>query len=108
MKQNKSLKTVCAILFSFLASSCVRIQDTEWCGYMGELGATCFHTLSDETRDMTLEEFKTWCAENGCVFGTSKTFAYYKGLLQKLCKSTRRCTYDDFKALEKFEGPQSK
>lgn len=106
MKQSKSLKIVCAISFSFLISSCVNIKNTEWFGYMADDGAISFNTLDDGSRYLTKKEFDEMCAQEGCIVGTSHTFAYWKGLIIKLCKVTKRCSYDDFKSLEKFEGPQ--
>ena len=43
-------------------SGCITIQDAEVCSVAGDItaGAICSHTLKNETRDMTLDEFILW------------------------------------------------
>lgn len=87
-------KNVFLILFVLIASACsqVRIKDAEWCGDMGNLGASCFHTLTDETRDIPSEE---WDYERfGMVCTQPDNFAEWKKAILKLCKISKACTYD--------------
>lgn len=85
-----------------LLSSCarVKISDGEFCGDLGSDGATCFKTLSGETRDISPSD---WDEERfGMVCSDSGTFAEWKAAIKKLCAYSRRCTYEDKKSIENF------
>lgn len=70
----------------------MKIEDGEWCGDMGELGASCFHTLSEETRDVAKVD---WDHERfGMVCTQPVNFGEWKKAILKLCKLSRRCSYD--------------
>lgn len=83
-----------------LLSSCAHIQipDTEWCGDMGDgkqtqgIAASCFHTLTDDTRDVSKD---AWDAERfGEVCTTTNNFAAWKTAIEELCSlAGKRCTY---------------
>lgn len=67
---------------------------------MGPYGASCFHTLSDESRDI---DKTTWDAERvGQVCTDSSSFANWKAAILKLCKANRSCTYQQKQALRAF------
>lgn len=96
LKRVKNLGKLFASLFAFalLSAACahVRVPDTEWCGDEGKLGASCFHTLSDDERIVSKE---VWDKERtGQVCTTSKDFAAWKNALLKLCDSSNRCDFD--------------
>lgn len=67
---------------------------------MGELGASCFHTLTTETRDLNFEQWRI--ARFGMLCTDSQTFADWKGALLKLCSYTKRCDYETQLLLENF------
>lgn len=78
----------------------VQIKDEEFCGDQGELGATCFHTLTDETRDLSKAD---WDALRfGQVCSSAQTFADWKASILKLCKVSKACTYEQKKLLNQF------
>lgn len=59
---------------------------------MGAQGATCFHTLAKDTRDLTLEQWDTVRFGQVCTDATN--FASNKAALEKLCKETKNCNYE--------------
>lgn len=67
---------------------------------MGALGASCFHTLSDENRRIDKEP---WDLERvGLVCGKAEAFADWKKAILKLCKKTKACTFEEKRMLKKF------
>ena len=67
---------------------------------MGSAGATCFKTLSGETRDIEKEQ---WDQERfGQICSSADTFANWKKAILKLCRLSRRCSYDAKKKLIQF------
>lgn len=94
-KLEKNLRNVLKIsLISILLVSCssVKIKDHEFCGDAGPLGASCFHTLTDESRDIEKEQ---WDQERfGMICTNAASFADWKESLLKLCKlAGKRCRY---------------
>lgn len=90
------------LLCLVLLSSCarVKINDGEFCGDMGREGATCFKTLSGETRDIPATD---WDAERfGMICSKADTFANWKKAIMKLCRLTKRCRYSVKKKIDKF------
>lgn len=91
------------------ASCSVKIHDQEWCGDMGSQGATCFHTLKPDTRDIPKEQ---WDLERfGQVCTQPNNFAEIKANLEKLCRETKDCVYIDqtqnfFQHIETMENVQ--
>jgi len=86
-----------------LLSSCsqVKLNDNEWCGDMGQQGASCFNTISDNSRDIEKEE---WDKERfGMLCTKAESFANWKQAILKLCKlAGKRCKYDVKKKIIKF------
>jgi hypothetical protein len=73
----------------------VKISNQEWCGDMGELGASCFNTLNDETRDIEKPE---WDEERfGMLCAKPAVFADTKATILKLCKAYKKCVWDSSK-----------
>jgi hypothetical protein len=102
MKQSKKLRNVFVILFVSLLSSCARIpvKDSEWCGDLGSEGASCFNTLSDNQRDIPKDK---WDEERvGMICTKSQTFADWQATILKLCKASKRCTFEDKKIIINF------
>jgi len=65
---------------------------------MGDLGASCSHTLSDQKRDIPKAE---WDQERfGQLCATPDSFANWKASLIKLCKETKLCTFAEEKAIK--------
>src|SRR5690348_7071519 len=98
----KSLGVALTILLSSLSLSCqrVRIKDGEHCADVGPLGAVCFMTLSDKTRDIPKEQ---WGEERfGQICSSPAVFADWKAAILKLCKISKSCTYDEIKDIQKF------
>ena len=86
---------VILLFLILLASSCglVKIKDSEFCGDMGQDGATCFTTLSNQERKISPAQ---WEEERfGMICSNAKTFAEWKAAILKLCSMTWRCSYDD-------------
>lgn len=93
------------ISFVFLLASCarVKVKDSEWCGDIGSYGASCFHTLTDETREVSLKE---WEQERfGMICTKADNFADWKITILKLCRIAKfRCTYDSKTKMVQFIG----
>lgn len=67
---------------------------------MGSAGASCFHTLSDESRDI---DKSTWDEERfGMVCTKAENFANWKAAILKLCKASHGCTYEDRRMINEF------
>jgi hypothetical protein len=78
----------------------VRIKNQEWCGDMGPLGASCFNTLNDKTRDI---EKEAWDEERfGMVCGKAAVFADTKRTILQLCETSKKCVYDEPKNVVYF------
>lgn len=93
-----------AILFVWMLilTSCakVEVKDSEFCGDMGVEGATCFHLLSENSRELTKPE---WDQERfGMICGKAEAFSNLKTVALKLCAITRRCTFDEINGLIKL------
>lgn len=87
---------------ALLLSSCgtVVIKDQEDCGDMGSLGATCFHTLSSETRDIPKAQ---WDDERfGMVCTKASNIADTKAAIEKLCSVSNDCTYEVKQRIDAF------
>ena len=84
-------------------SSCghVRIKDQEYCSDGGIFGATCVTTLSEQRRDIPPE---IWQHERvGMICSSADVYAENVATLLKLCKVSKRCTYDAKKKILKFQ-----
>lgn len=97
------LKINFVILLSFLSScSHIEIKNSEWCGDLGSYGASCFNTLSEDTRDINNEH---WNEERfGMICTKPQTFADWKKAILKLCRlNPGRCSFEDKKKVLIFE-----
>ncbi len=83
-----------------LALSCnIEISDQEWCIDLGPLGANCFHTQSEQERELTKaqwdkERFGMFCTKSDNLAETIKTQL-------KLCNRTRACKKEIVKILKR-------
>ena len=70
---------------------------------MGELGASCVHFLTEETRDI---EKPAWDEERfGQVCTSAETFSDIEAALRKLCSTaTAHCSYEVKQALRQAEA----
>lgn len=103
MKPRKNLKSVLLALFvlsSLPSCRSVRVSNTEWCGDMGRLGASCFHTLTDHEREISPSDWESY--RFGMICATAEDFAEIKKSLLKLCASTRKCKYDTRIKIQNF------
>jgi len=94
MRLKQSLKKSSLVLFVLSLSACgtVPINDAEWCGDMGPIGASCVFTLSDKTRDVPKDQ---WDVERaGMLCTSSDSFANWKAALLKLCKESDKCIWN--------------
>ena len=69
---------------------------------MGSLGASCFHTLSDDTRDLSKEEWDS--LRFGMVCTEAENFAEWKAALLKFCESTKKCTFEVKKVVNQLQS----
>lgn len=97
-----SLTSALLTLFAFALSgaSCPRVEiaDHELCGDKGTLGASCFHTLSDETRKLDFQEWEFQRFGQICM--KAEAWANFKAALLKLCESSGRCTWQQIQDIE--------
>lgn len=106
--QSRISKILLAALFVLGTSSCGRVlvTDREWCGLMGEHGAYCTHTLRDESRQLTKEEWEAMSVGQICTADPpgheGETFGEMKALIDKLCRASKLCTYAEKKKLDRF------
>lgn len=99
MNIKKNFATLlCLIALSGCAK--VSITDREFCGDMGSEGASCFKTLSGETRDIPPNEWDDF--RFGMVCSKPDTFAEWKKALLKLCSVSKRCKFETKKKINKF------
>lgn len=64
------------------------------------MGASCFHTLSEDSRDLDKD---TWDKERfGQVCTQPQNFIDLKSNLEKLCYKNKKCTYQQKKILKKI------
>lgn len=102
MQKSKNLRILFAILSALSLSGCgsVTIKNAEWCADMGELGASCFHTVSDDARELSKEE---WDALRfGQVCTGPDNFANWKAAILKFCSRTKICSFDFKKKVIQF------
>lgn len=103
-----NLKRLCvsSLIFSFMACGSVKIKDGEWCGDAGPMGAHCFHTLTDETRDISKEVWDEIAIgpdhRFGMVCSEPDNFANWKAAILKFCSRTKMCSYEFKKKVNEF------
>jgi hypothetical protein len=67
---------------------------------MHPVGASCFHTLSDKQRDLTIDQ---WDAERfGMVCTRAENFSNWKAAILKLCKATKSCSFEEVQQIQAF------
>lgn len=90
------------ILFLSLLSSCagVTIHDSEWCGDIGSYGASCFHTVTDQRRDLSKEKWDN--LRYGQLCTSAESFANWKASLLKLCGKTGMCSFEEKKLISEM------
>lgn len=86
-------------LLPLLSGCAVAIHDHEFCGDMGTLGGSCFHSLTTESRDVPEP---AWDDERfGMICSTADTYADLKATIEKLC-SYAHCDYDTQQKIDLF------
>lgn len=97
------MKNLSILFLLILVSSCgknVKIDNNEWCGDLGEYGASCTKMLSEEQRELTKEE---WDIERvGMLCGKAEAFANLKEVIQKLCVKNKKCEYEKIQQATRF------
>lgn len=105
-KQFQKLRAISLLLGAILLgtmevlslSSCaeVVIRDYEFCGSLGPEGSACFHTMTDQTETLTLNQWalKWDSMSDPQVCSGASTFADLKGDIEKLCSFGNYCTYE--------------
>ena len=87
-----------------LLNACVQvpITDSMWCGSLGASGASCAHTLTDQTQQMSLQEFAVWWNDlsNPKVATTLAALTELKADLEKLCTFSGDCSVQTQTAVE--------
>lgn len=70
-----------------LSCANVPLTDHEFCGSLGPSGASCAHFLTNETRNMDLQEFAAWWDDlkDPKVATKLSTITDWKGIIEKLC-----------------------
>lgn len=99
----KNLKRNLLILSVLNLVSCtqIKIKNQEYCGDAGPLGATCFNTLTDDTRDLTPSEWDD--VRFGMVCSKAEAYTENVAIIQKACRICKCCTYDAKKKIMKFK-----
>lgn len=91
---------------SLLRVAKVSIKNQEWCGDKGPLGAFCFNTHNSSTRTIEPEVWNTIAIGPDYRFGKVCTdagnFTDTTAVILKLCKVSKRCTYDAKKKIITF------
>lgn len=108
-----TLNLLLLVTISLLGSSCsilriakVKIKNQEWCGDKGPLGAYCFNTHNSSTRTIEPGVWNTIAVGPDYRFGKLCTdagnFTDTTAVILKLCKVSKRCTYDAKKKIITF------
>lgn len=96
------------VLLGLSISGCpsVQIKDEEVCGSLASKGATCFHTLTEESRTMTLQEFAAWWNDlsDPKIATRASAFADAKAALETLCSINNVCTYEQKQVIAKLSN----
>jgi len=74
---------------------------------MGPEGASCFNTLTPETRDIPVETWRKLEVGPDHLFGKictdSANFAHWSATIQKLCRAYKKCTFDAKTKIARFK-----
>lgn len=95
--------SIVSCIATVLLSACnhVEIHDHEFCADFGPDGAHCANFLSTATRDIPKAEWDLE-REDKMICEKSEVFADWKATLEKLCSVSKKCNYDEVKAIESF------
>lgn len=89
-------------LFCLVLVGCsgVTIENHEWCVIAGNDGAYCFHTISEEERELTKSE---WDAVSpGWIAGSPEAFGNLKTVVEQLCSDPKtNCSYEKIERMNK-------
>lgn len=83
----------------------VQIKDSEWYGSLGILGAAGFHTLTNDTERLNIQQWAVkWDdLQHPLVCTSVDTLADWKGDIEKLCSfNSNECTYQVQQAVNAF------
>lgn len=97
-KRLTQLSFACVLL---LQSSCtVAIKDNEFCADEGAIGSSCFHMLSDSSRDLLKP---AWDHERfGMICETTDVFTNLKSAIEALCQNSGQCSYEQKQQMINF------
>lgn len=102
MHRAKLLLTILfVILFGLSLDGCahVSVPNTEWCGDKGTHGAVCDYSNGGPTTQLNKPQWDQKRFGMACTEVSNVTKLL--GVIKKLCFDTGRCTYEEYKALEK-------
>lgn len=94
----KNLKILSLLIL--VSCSSVRIKDSEWCGDLGEYGASCSTIFSERQREL---DKVSWDEERfGMICGKAEAFGDLKSAIQKLCYKNKKCEYEKIQQVTKL------
>jgi len=94
----KNLKILSLLILTSCGS--VKIKDSEWCGDLGEYGATCSTMLSERVREL---DKVSWDEERfGMICGKAEAFGDLKKAILKLCYKNKKCDYEKIEQATRF------
>lgn len=102
MKKVKLLLTILSVMLSVSSlSSCahVPVPNAEFCGDKGTHGAVCDYTNGGPTTQLNKLQWDQKRFGMACT--EVSTITKLLGVIRKLCFDTGRCTYEEYKSLEK-------
>lgn len=95
-----------AVLTPIFLVNCgtVEIKDSEWVGSLGAVGGVSYHTLTDETHDLSHDEIiaKWNDLSKPQVMTSVDTLTEWKSDIEKLCSNSGQCTYEQIKTQKKL------
>lgn len=93
---------------AFILMGCnqVEIKDSIWYADMGDLGAAEFHFLKPGQKNYSKEEWDVMRFGMACT--NLSNIIEIKGALEKLCKTTNSCTFEQIQALENLSSTLEK
>lgn len=95
------LLSLCALILVMTSCDAVPIKDVEACADAGALGASCFHSLSDKTRDLTPPQWAE--VRYGWLCMSTDDWTNWKQAIETLCQNNRgECSYEDQQRISQF------
>lgn len=116
---SRKLKSLWLSLFVMIgACNRVEVPNIEWCASIGIHGALCQHSISEDKRQLSIDEFIYFLEsqeddkatpeneEKGPALCTSSNdFARVKTTIEQLChKAGNKCTYEDKKMIKNLDS----